>query len=209
MAKKEGRPLGQIVGRTLRRWREAHGFSQDRLARLLRIHGLRWTLDQVGAAERGLREDVTLGELIRLSEALNLTAADWFAEDGTIRLGPTTTSAAHVRAWLAGAKTLHLAVSLGLNREVIADAFDAAGLGRFPSDTEVRAASRLGVAVGEVMDAAELLWGRDLDAEREARLVEQGRPATTAHRGRVTRELQEEIREKLPELHGHLRREET
>jgi hypothetical protein len=70
------------------------------------------------------------------------------------------------------------------------------------SDAEMKAARRLGTTPDAIATAAEKLWKRPLDAERDDRVREQAPEnastrTTQALRGHVTRALLEELRPRL------------
>lgn len=72
-------------------------------------------------------------------------------------------------------------------------------------EAERKMADQLDVAPFQIRDAAHRLWGRTLTDEREARLarrIENGDVSPRslqAHRGHVTRELEQEIEQALRE----------
>jgi transcriptional regulator with XRE-family HTH domain len=79
---------------------------------------------------------------------------------------------------------------------------DAVGL---PTDAERHAARRLGLTAGEVRYAAEVLWKRGFEEERDARVGDNGElqpRSRQARRGLVTRQMLAEMRQMLAEAYG-------
>jgi transcriptional regulator with XRE-family HTH domain len=63
-----GRDVRQIFGQNLRRFRNAKGWSQEKLAEHARLHRT-----YVGAVERGER-NISLLNIVRLAQALRITS---------------------------------------------------------------------------------------------------------------------------------------
>ena len=74
--KRAQRPLREIVGANLRRFRLERGVSQEALADLAGLHRT-----YVGSVERGER-NVSIDNIERLADALRVTAAELVSRDG-------------------------------------------------------------------------------------------------------------------------------
>ena len=178
--------VGSVIGGNLRQLRDRRSWTQDQVAKRLQAAGLPWTPDVVSDREAGRREEVTVGELAALTWALGFDVACWFEGEGWIQISP------HARVDRAGMRSL-----LHGQAEAIFEVFEPLSVSLRP---ETHAAKRLGVDVFDVLQAADQLWGRRLDEERDRRLgvIEAfGPDQLRARRGRVTRTLLEELKHAL------------
>jgi hypothetical protein len=145
--------------------------------------GLPWKRAQVTEVETGRRQDLTLSELVFLTEALNARLADLIspAYADAVQLGgpggPEQAVATVVRV-LSGAQPLDADLvgphyALSLSPEVHGDPpWWVKTVGRASyiySALEVRTALRLGIEVQDVHDVSQELWGHILDHEVAAR----------------------------------------
>jgi Helix-turn-helix len=197
--------LAQVIGRSIRQWRESHGLRQEDIAAAARRYGLDWTQGTIAAIELGQRQltldDVVLFPII-LAEvdgpsdrgALIPNPAEFVPETAEeVMVGPLSFPARVVRAFLGGRE-------IGgpppppprASRRVL---LEQEALGT----AEMKAARRLGVSAGAIVQAARRLWGQSLAAERDQRMAQQPDMPTSprslqALRGHVTRELLDELR---------------
>jgi transcriptional regulator with XRE-family HTH domain len=178
--------VGSVIGGNLRQLRDRRSWTQDQVAKRVQAAGLPWTPDVVSDLEAGRREQVTVGELAALTWALGIDIASWFEGEGWIQISP------HARVDRVGMRSL-----LHGQADAIFEVFEPLSVSLRP---ETHAAKRLGVDVFDVLQAADQLWGRRLDEERDRRLgvIEAfGADQLRARRGRVTRTLLEELKEAL------------
>ncbi len=98
------RPLGDFVGDAVRALRESNGWSQETVSRRLRARGLPWTRSQVADLEipTRRRQDLTLGEVVLLAEALGVSVPKLLEDGDSVKLGTTERPMWLVRAMLAG-----------------------------------------------------------------------------------------------------------
>jgi transcriptional regulator with XRE-family HTH domain len=201
--------VDRVVGRNVRRVREERGASQDGLAQALRDAGWLAASDQVLiAVEKGTRS-LRFAEVLLLADVLNVPIAallevppgEW------VRVGtrvPTTgpdlvrrlTEAPHQFGEQSNAWS-------DLEQARRDTQFSASGRHSWGDETkreaERHAASKLGVAPGEVVQRSYRLWGRTLSDERDARCATRASADATARqratwRGHVTRELLTDLR---------------
>jgi hypothetical protein len=186
---------------------------------MLRAQGLDWSAAQIASLESGRRNDLEVGELLKLSLAIEVSVASWYRGAGHTMLdkpgaAPVTRADLQaVRALLQGkapddaiSKENDDSVSTGFEttfagvdaKNQAASAMHAFLVGRpVPSGAEIHAAKRLGVDPVALYQAAEGLWTHGLDEERERLLAE--KPETSAgsapaYRGHVTRQLLGQLR---------------
>lgn len=207
----EIRTVRQAIGQRIREIRTAHGRQQWHIADAARTLGLAWDQSRVAGLERGAKA-LSAEELLRLPLVLQWagcgspTLADLLPSDRNerIRLDSSTTASA------------------GLLRDVLAGQADPRGtitpagatprgfgLPRFGSpadepaehrDAERTAAARLGIPVADVVRLSRTLWeGRSLTDERDRLVAARSSVGdtpdrTAALRGRVTRDLIEQLR---------------
>jgi transcriptional regulator with XRE-family HTH domain len=212
--------LAEVIGRNIRRIREASGWSQDQLAARLRQGGFDMTRSSVAALERAGRS-FDVAELLLLCMALTSTPEELLAGDGPVRI----TEAAEVdlkslRRAVAGIGGLSFsAIDTPETREARALPAKAMlsatkvifGLRPGASDAEIRRAQASGKAEAEQKVAKRLamppahvgmasfaLWGRSLTDERECRVA--GRVASVSDRSarmiraHATREIEQQLR---------------
>src|ERR1700730_9026065 len=78
--------LGQVVGRNFAAFRAARGWTQEIASRMLQAQGLDWSAAQIASLESGRREDLTVSDLLKLSLALEVSLASWYAGAGRASL---------------------------------------------------------------------------------------------------------------------------
>lgn len=191
----------EVIGRNLRRLREERGWSQDAMARTLRLGGLPWSQSTVALAEAGTRT-FTFDEFLTLAAFVGLTGL-LGSDDDQVRLGAFDTKMNVVRQLLAGEYGTASPFEFEIDRRArallrigAADSSDIAA--NATGQAEQKAARRLRCSVAEVIEASARLWYRSLTQERD-RLVDERAPegASTrtlqAIRGHVTRELLEQL----------------
>lgn len=179
--------------------------SQDVIAAACRAWGLPWSQQVVAAIEAGSRQ-LDLDELILFARALASETAtgemqggavsDLLYGDGAVRLGSDwTASLVTVRKLLSSRADIDKGGPLRRANRSQVD--PTAGL-----LAEQRAARRLGVDPATVARLAQQLWGRSLTEQRDhqvdaaaGHVVDAG--SRQALRGRVTRQLTEELRSKI------------
>jgi hypothetical protein len=194
------------------------GLRQDEFAAELRERfGLQWTRATVAAVETGRRQ-VGLDELPALCGALRRKTVDLFRGEGPVML------ADGVKGQLADVQKLilgdyqdvqlsvpkrkrkahddmqeRLIVRLAVGRVTIGEIVKAS-----KGEAEMKAARKLSVDAEVVATAALGLWKRSLTEQRDA-IVAETAPADAsprtlqAMRGRVTRELLEELQARIEE----------
>lgn len=224
----EEQTIREVVGENVRRIREEAGARQDDVAAAARGEGLRWTRSKIAALERG-EKALDLAEAVLLAEAMGKVAgrpvavADLLAGDGAVRLSSALVlHRESLRRFLGGVPVRVLVRDIpgGPDRMRVAMAKMPAMLeraarmiGSGPSvdlvihaedhagDAEGRVGRTLGVSKMDVAYLAVGLWGRTLAEERDHR-VSDDVPLTSrsAKRGRVTRQLVEELRTRLLEV---------
>jgi transcriptional regulator with XRE-family HTH domain len=200
---------GEVIGGALRRLRRERGLTQEQVALKAQDAGLPWTADTVAGLELGRREDLTVGELLVLTTAMDIkSAVDWFREADWVQATPyvcmdqeAVVSILEGRLDDQGRHFGHGQVDY---RNAPRSMVIAGLVGLFrPTDAEFNAAGRLGVRVDAIMAAAQHLWdGRRLDEERDRRLgstKDMTPNERRARRGRVTRALLGELRAALDE----------
>jgi hypothetical protein len=149
-----------------------------------------WTPDVLVSIEGGQRHGLDVAELLMLAEALGQRPSAFFNGEGNVRLSRVSVAdRERVRSLLDG-KSISGHLTLDFQPEI--------GL----SEAELHAASRLEANPWKLREIAQARWaGRRLDDERDRRLGKSieamDRDARRAHRGRITRQLLEELRESM------------
>jgi transcriptional regulator with XRE-family HTH domain len=204
------RSLDQVIGASLRAFREAGGLHQDRIAAAARAFGLAaWTRPTVAAIESG-RRHVSNGEmavlplvLAEVSDGLVRTVADLLPDgDEPIALGPGLVLPIRQVKELLGGHATSMPTPDVIARAPSSPALEA------QDDAVQKAAAVLRVRPDAVVAAAHRLWGRSLTEEREERLRRRLGPDPTsarrlqALRGHTTRELLDELRPLLKKSRG-------
>lgn len=204
------RGLSELVGWNLRQYREGMGWSQDHVARILRLHGLGWTRTMLAKVERGERP-VGLDELLLLSIALGPEPAFFVGGGRDVWVGLSESVAVRpdaLRAMLSAQRPRTR--DLELERFTTPPPLDPAwpeltavdlalAEASAAGEAERKAAERLDVEPLMVARAARVAWGVNLSDERDARVASQvpedaSSRTLQAVRGHVTRAMLDELR---------------
>ncbi|MGO3067515.1 helix-turn-helix domain-containing protein [Corynebacterium casei] len=215
--------LAQVVGKNVRNLRGAH--TLDDVAAYGRKFGATWSSGSVSAIERG-NFKVTIETLIFLAFALDqvrgaetvgdgLTIRDLLDSDELIDFGANTirTTTSDLMKFLSGQPSGHV-----LNMEHAMDLFseqlkdwvgemDEMNLptnlasfhigveeGGTETRTDIRLAKKIGIHPYELRSWAIELWGKNFESRRDEVA---GKDATPQKKGRVSRQLLNEIQEAM------------
>lgn len=223
--------LRAVVGENVQRIREERDIRQADLAAALRERGVKWSWNRVSELEAG-KKNISTEQLILLADALaevsnaEVALAHLLDGDGQVQLSDVVAvDRAAVRQYLGGLDVdIRLMDNTAWSGEAQASfslLSDNAGRalrlmgGRSTgfSDpqqsggtAEVKLARSLNESPFTVLAAAIGLWGRSLTAERDFRAGDEGdAKSIAARRGRITRELQQQIRDRIEaERNGEL-----
>jgi transcriptional regulator with XRE-family HTH domain len=213
MAKR--RTLEQAIGGELRRLREGSGARQEAVAHAAQAFGLNWTQPTVAAIEGG-RRSISLGEAGMLNSILAwsgvsrrpLRLLDFIPDtDEWVIVAPGHEAPLRsIRAWYGTYEEQEAAPGYqprppsGTRDTTItppAGTLALAGTAPkvFITEAERKAARALKTTPARVTQTAHALWGHSLDEERDRRV---GDPAASAQkRGRVTRTLTQQLRQRI------------
>ncbi|MFJ3958899.1 helix-turn-helix domain-containing protein [Arthrobacter sp. NPDC090010] len=216
------------IGENVKKLRADRGLTGEQLARRMRILGFTWTPSRVSELERGAKP-VSLAEMIGLANCLSnrergVRLVDLVIGPEDLRLnGETHVEQTALEDFLRGEPmTTDLSIFPEIKAKVqegilsFADKYKSslAEYTKFggPDDFELwdevassagvaedKAARSLGITSSELLGAAAALWGRSLTAEREAR-SQNG--MTAQARGRITRQLLDELRTHIGNCRG-------
>ena len=219
--------LAELIGASVRRYREVEGLTQDELARSCRDAGLTWSRSTLTDVEAG-KKDLELAEALVLAHILECPVEALFEGDAVwVQVTPGFGGSA------SGLRTLLRYGEDFLDRDTTFDQMapprlqrsltpgERARLPRLaPSlsedlieetlavprgEAEQKAARRLGVTPAEVAVVSRDLWGRSLTEEREGQLreeIEEGdvRGRLRGLRGHITRGLLVELASRFAEV---------
>jgi len=221
----ETKTVAQVVGENARKFRKEHGLTLEQVSRSTRTHGLKWSTGRVADMENGAISPTipTLVALAAALEELAgayplspddaVTMHDLLATDQWVEITPTIRLKGSAFARIIGGGSAGItlddsrtdaeisAFAAGISSRVKADMANAAPGVRIGDVRQAmagtgladeRAARRLGLSVWAVTSWAVKLWGHSLTAERDRVL---GEGASPQKRGRLTRELVEQIEE--------------
>jgi transcriptional regulator with XRE-family HTH domain len=200
--------IREVVGENVRRIREKAGARQDDVSTAARSVGLSWTRSKITALERG-EKALDLADAVLLAEAMAQIAgqpvsiaADLFAGDGAVRLSPVTVIQREALRRFLGGDPVRLFAREGERTSNLFSPFpDAAHAQMKAGEAEERAGRTLGISKLEVAHLAVGLWGLTLGEERDRRVGDEVPLASrSAKRGRVTRQLVEDLRVRLEEV---------
>ncbi|WP_449064792.1 helix-turn-helix domain-containing protein [Planomonospora algeriensis] len=226
MIEEDPSTVAQLIGRNIRRLREARGKVLRDVSEAARAFGMTWDPSAVSRIETG-RRDLTIEELLALPRVLTLaldepvTLVDLLPtlEDGyTVSSFGRRVSLTHVIELLAepGFAWFHQPVQHKV-REIISEwvteekrkaQLERAGGDAEETYEELQAlADELGVGTGNLMLAYRDLWGPfagSVSGERERRLLESGADLSQPTkvrtlRGHITRQLMAELRDYFAE----------
>lgn len=205
-------PLADVVAVNARKLRGRA--TADELARVARSGGLNWGTGRISDLEHG-RVSPTVQTLVLLAGALcvlrdeSVTLADLVEHDGMIELAKGfTVSGSALQRYLRGApvaiepRDIPDILEAGRQAEEAAikklptrlqnvESFDIYRVHKESGETEERVAKTLGVETWIVERASAFLWKSTISAERD-RVA--GPEATKQARGRITRQLREQLR---------------
>jgi transcriptional regulator with XRE-family HTH domain len=208
----EAIPIPALVGRRVRKLREAAGRSQDELASAARRAGLNWTRGSVASLEFG-RRGLSAEEFLLLPLALmfldgkdhTLVELLEGASKVTRPTGPTT-GTKFLRELVTGGDT----GAVGARERQIAAGGGIAASGKDPKVVAFMAAREAERHVAGILDTepeavaqtAWTRWRRGLTEEREHRVASRAGEGASprslrAIRGHVTRELIDELRQTI------------
>jgi len=211
--------LAVVVGRNCKRIRNEIGLTQNEFARYARDNGLRWNSSAVADFENG-RSSPTFGTVLAVSLALEVAAQvanryRWRREtggvfpelvqaDGDIQLNKELAMPAHLVAEVCRGMPWEVWASRGdESKESLA--FDQAlwGDGALTAaqrlmvrsgQPEERLARQLNIELSRLSDISNLLWQKTFSEERDRRA---GAGANAQKKGRVSRELRQELEQEL------------
>lgn len=206
--------LPEVVGRNARLIRGDR--RTDEVARAARLYGLKWNTGRVSDFEHG-RLSPTVPTLLGVSLALShvtgrtISLFDLVACDEPIEINEKLIlEGERLRAYLSGTATAPLpgraeSVRASARRavesfrrlpryldDVPIEAVERAERGS--GESEQRAAKELGIDTFRLIHESADLWGQSFSAERDQRA---GPEANAQKRGRVSRQLKEQLRERL------------
>lgn len=207
--------LSAVFARNARDLRTGAGLRTEEVAKAVSARGLNWVTSRVSELEMG-RIAPTLSTLLVLSAAFSdllgepITLADWFAGDEQVELTESVhVPLALVRAALSGVAVSLPAPSVSMAQvqlqEYLAQRKDqspispghlkklAAIWDQF-GGAEDRAAKTLGVDRGTLCELMLDLWGTTLSAKRDQLA---GPAANAQKRGRIARDLKDQLREAI------------
>jgi transcriptional regulator with XRE-family HTH domain len=204
--------LSGVVGVNARKLRGSA--TADELATTCRNNGLNWGTGRISDLEHG-RVSPTLGTLVMLAAALGelrgepVTLAELVEHDGDIELAKgLALSGAQLQRYLRGEPVEVTMADIAASLQKALDEYPDKLAGLPPAlrrvtlrdeykvhkesgETEQRVAKSLGVDRWVVDRASALLWKSTISAERDRRA---GPDASNQARGRITRELRDELR---------------
>lgn len=202
-----------ILARSARDLRINAGLKAEHVARAVTGRGLTWAPSRVSELEMG-RISPTLPTLMILSAAFAdllgrpVALTEWFAGEGQVALTDTVVvPLSVVRAALSGGPVglpePRVSATELLLQQYMSDRVDPQPLPRGrrkklweiwnqSGEAEARAAKALGVDPGTLAELMLDTWGHTLSIERDTRA---GEGANAQKRGRIARELREELRE--------------
>lgn len=198
MVEKLGTPLAVVLGANCKRIRSAAGVTRNGLAKYARGAGLRWTDSKVGDFESG-RSAPTFATVLAVSFALSnatgtdVTLADIVAFDvGDVELNDQLAVHGWRLAEVARGKPWGQLDDdeqfTSLLTELHSQIERRSGL------DEQRLAKRLEISANRLGIESLRLWGQSFSDERDRRA---GEDANAQKRGRVSRELQSELKKAL------------
>jgi transcriptional regulator with XRE-family HTH domain len=202
----EGVPVGEVIGRNVKRLREERALTQHELAHLWQRRGLNWARSKLSALESGGRPTMSVGELVAIAAAFGVPLSELFQgpPSGRVALSPTGAEVAgpSLAAFFGGAATITTNIGSEAHKKEMARL--EAMPERRPAQADIELAQRLGVPARDVVLAAmQAFDSLTLTEERDRRVARMGSstaPERQAHRGHVTRELAAIVEARLREV---------
>jgi transcriptional regulator with XRE-family HTH domain len=207
--------LALVFARNARDLRITAGLKAEHVARAVTDRGLTWAPSRVSELEIG-RISPTLPTVMILSAAFAdllgrpIALTEWFAGEGQVALTDTVVvPLAAVRAALSGGPVglpePRVSATDLLLEQYMSDRVDPQPLPRGrrkklweiwnqSGEAEARAAKALGVDPGALAELMLDAWGHTLSTERDIRA---GQGANAQKRGRIARELRDELRKAI------------
>lgn len=207
------RPIREIIGHNVRAIRNEHNVTADELGRELRHYGMKWNANRVSELERG-QKAVGIPELVMLSLALSSLTGRNITPGGLLNSGDpvelvegVTLQDNALRRVIEGDDELKSGDVVGgieAINAVISNSLE--GLRNIPANVpfgqvrqavkdrslaDRRAARKLGWSEEEFLRRCLAQWGHMLSVETERRA---GSDANAQRRGRITRELIDELK---------------
>jgi len=225
----EAKSLKDALRSRIRDFRHELGWTQEELALWVRAQGLDWNRGTLKSIESGTRE-VPADEFFELVALLPMSLEELFPADWVLELagGRKVHGGAGLRALLEPSQDATVTPdpvrakvgmpiarpvtdSIGISdhvevvhiRGAVGSASAASGTLTITKLADKKAAASLKTTVAEVRKLAQRTWGRDVTAERDARVAQRlgnkdvSRRSLQALRGHVTRELLDELRPKI------------
>lgn len=190
-------PVGDLIGRNVRRLREERELTQHELAQLWQRNGLNWARSKVSALESGARPTMSVGEIVIIAKAFRVPLRELFRGPERVLIGLVEASCmpvADLEELFGGAPS----DGVTLNPDYVSWRKGQQGIPVTRSlQADAELAQRLGRPVGEVVEAAWAVFGGlTLTEERDRRVARMGKltpDEKRAHRGHITRELSQVI----------------
>ncbi|MGF0310970.1 helix-turn-helix domain-containing protein [Rhodococcus sp. IEGM1428] len=214
----DAQSLSNVVGSNLKRLRTESGWTLEAVSVVARRRGLRWSPSRVADMEGG-RVAATLPTVIALTVALNdllhesVTLGDLLISDLPVEVNPSLGVASDkLRSWFFGKPaelpTTKVIGPLRLRLGGSGVAYDLEALsdadGVDPQlveqihatfgETEARISDGMDISPIRLAVLSAKLWGRAFASERDARA---GAHANPQKRGRITRELKDELNQEI------------
>lgn len=204
--------VDHVIVENIKRLRVEKGWSQSKLGAAARAVGLNWGRGHVAAIENGARR-LYLDEAIALMRAFEVSWEELARADAaTVAITPVLScSGAQLAAVLRGERAPALDVSA--QQQLSAQHQPASTF----TDADRKAARNLSKALdvaidpSVIVDAANEMWGRGYDEERDRRAAERA-PADAddrvlqALRAHASRELYEELIRQIEDAHARPKR---
>jgi transcriptional regulator with XRE-family HTH domain len=227
VTERKSEPLAVVIGHNFRRLRTEAGLTQNDLAKHAKVHGLRWTASKVGDFESGRTAPtfatvLAATEALSRASKRNVSLSELVESQGfveiTDKFDPTGTTLAAIlsgqRTWeglARGEVGYYARTPLDMSGFRERTQRRAAELERYPEYGKIRVkdlepvferqgldeqrvAKRLEISAELLAAVSWTLWRRSFSDERDRRA---GGDANAQKRGRVSRELQAELRGRL------------
>lgn len=210
----EPRTLAEVVGQNFRAAREEFDLTLSSVSVALQAYGVSWTAGRLANMEAAkfvpnVQHVLLLSSAMTAATGYQVRPCDLLESDGPVAISDSVTLTSEAYADLVSGDLDSLTVGhlvdgeqrvreafenamKGVGPGVSGGNFDAARLRYSLADS--RAAKKLNLGRNEFIGASLRRWGRLLSEETEMRAPE---GATAQKKGRITRELIEELRERM------------